>query len=73
MDDGVAGKLEQSAAALGRPKSWLIEQAIASYVADQPWQVRLDDALDAYRGGTETLASHEEAIDRFEAQLRARR
>ncbi len=74
IDDDLAGKLDELAAALDRPKSWLIERAIVSYVADRSWPVRaISEALDAYRGGSEILASHQAVIERVEARLRSQR
>jgi len=74
IDDDLASRLEELAVALDRPKSWLIEQAIASYVEEQAWQVRaISDALDAYNDGLESLTPHEEVMDRVEAKIRSRR
>ena len=74
LDDAVVADLERLAVALDRPKSWLIEQAIANYIEEQSWQVEaISEALEAYQRGEETLTPHDEVMDRIDARIRARR
>jgi predicted transcriptional regulator len=73
MSDELAGRLDQLAAALDRPKAWLIEQAIARYVEEEAWQVNaISEALAEYRKGASTLRPHDQVMERLEAKIRAR-
>ncbi len=73
LNDDIAADLDRLSVALDRPKSWLIEQAITDYVAEQAWQVQaISEALEAYRRGEEKLTPHDEVMDRIEARIRAR-
>jgi predicted transcriptional regulator len=61
------------AASLDRPKAWIIEQAIITYLEEQSWQVQvITEALDEYRAGAATLVPHEQVMERLEAKLRSR-
>ncbi len=72
LSDDVTARLDQLAAALDRPRAWLIEQAIARYVEEEAWQVSaITDALAEYRKGGVTLHPHREVMGRVEAKLRA--
>jgi predicted transcriptional regulator len=54
-------ELNKVAAALDRPKSWLIEQAINDYVKLQKWQVAaIEEGIRQADAGN--LIPHEEAI-----------
>lgn len=71
LDDEMANKLDRLATSLDRPRAWLIEQAIVSYVEEQSWQVAaISEALDDYRSGTATVTPHERVMDRLAAKLR---
>jgi predicted transcriptional regulator len=73
MSDELADRLDQLAAALDRPRAWLIEQAIARYVDEEAWQVAaISDALTAYQDGTATHRPHDEVMERLEAKIRTR-
>lgn len=74
LDDSLSSKLDELATALDRPKSWLIEQAISSYVEEQSWQVEaISEALARYQSGQATLIPHEQVMERIEAKLKDRR
>jgi predicted transcriptional regulator len=74
LDDEMANKLDRLAASLDRPRTWLIEQAIASYVEEQSWQVAaISEALDDYRSGNAAVTPHEQVMDRLAAKLRNER
>jgi predicted transcriptional regulator len=52
LSEQLAIRLEELAGALDRPRSWVIEQAIARYVGEQAWQVTaISSALDEYQAG----------------------
>ena len=71
LTDDTVDKLERLAASLDRPRSWLIEQAIDSYLEEQSWQIAaIAEALAEYESGTATLISHEEVGARMEELLR---
>lgn len=59
LPDDLSERVDTLAAALERPRSWVIERAIATYLDDQQWQVaRIREALDDVRAGTATLIPH---------------
>ena len=59
LPEDLAERVDRLAAALERPRSWVIERAIATYLDDQEWQVaRIREALDDVRAGTATLIPH---------------
>jgi predicted transcriptional regulator len=73
LSDELATRLDQLAAAVDRPKAWLIEQAISRYVEDEAWQVQaIAEALAEYRSGQTTVRSHDEVMDELEATIRER-
>lgn len=73
LSDALAGRLDQLAAALDRPKSWLIEQAIVRYVEEEAWQVAaIAEALAEYESGEATLIPHDEVMEQLSAKIRAR-
>jgi predicted transcriptional regulator len=50
------------AAALDRPKSWVVEQAVKDYVAAQQWQLAaIDEGLSAADAGR--FAKHEDVLE----------
>jgi predicted transcriptional regulator len=71
LSDELAGRLDQLAASLDRPKAWLIEQAIARFVEEETWQMAaITEALTAYQKGGATLRSHDEVMERLGAKIR---
>jgi predicted transcriptional regulator len=73
LDDDTAEKLDRLATSLDRPKAWIIEQAILSYLEEQSWQVQaITEALEEYRAGTATLVPHEQVMERLESKLRSK-
>ncbi len=71
LTDDTADKLDRLAASLDRPKAWLIEQAIDSYLEEQSWQIAaIEEALAEYEAGTATLIPHEAVEVRMEELLR---
>jgi predicted transcriptional regulator len=73
LDDDLGGQLEALAASLDRPKSWLIEQAVRSYVQEQSWQVQaIQEALEELDNGQVTLVPHDEVMTRMEQKLTAK-
>ena len=73
LSEELAGRLDQLAVALDRPRSWVIEQAIARYVEEEAWQISaITEALGVYQRGEATLLPHDEVMARLEAKIRAR-
>ncbi len=73
LDDTLARQLDELATSLDRPRTWLIEQAIQRYVAEQAWQVQvIQEAVDDYRAGTSVLVPHAEVMEQLEARINAK-
>src|SRR5437773_2539792 len=69
LDEELASKLDALAISMDRPKAWLIEQAIRSYVEEQAWQVQaIREAMEDYRSGKAELVPHEQVMERLEAK-----
>lgn len=72
LSDELASRLDQLADALDRPRSWLIEQAIARYIDEEAWQAAaIAEALDEYRKGGATLVPHEQVMKDLRHQIQA--
>jgi predicted transcriptional regulator len=70
LSDELADRLAHLAAALDRPRSWLIEQAVARYVEQEAFEVAaISEALAAYRRGGASLHPHDEVMARIEAKI----
>lgn len=71
LDDQLIQKLDELAAAVDRPRAWVIEQAITRYVEQEAWQVAaIRDALDEYHEGKSRLTPHEEVMRGIDQRLR---
>jgi predicted transcriptional regulator len=67
LNDNLSDRLDTLAASLDRPKAWLIQQAIESYVEEQSWQVRaITEALEDYHSGASVLIPHEQVMQEME-------
>jgi predicted transcriptional regulator len=72
VSDEVIARLDQIAAVLNRPRSWVLEQAVTRFVEDELREVAaVHDALAAYDGGAPVLP-HADVLARIEARLAAR-
>lgn len=72
LADDLSSQLDMLAAAMDRPKAWLIEQAIRRYVEEQAWQVQaITEALADYRSGNATTVPHDQVMERLEARINA--
>ena len=70
LSDELADRLDQLAATLDRPRSWLIEQAVARYVEQEAFEIAaIGEALAAYRGGGAPLHPHDAVMARIEARI----
>jgi predicted transcriptional regulator len=70
LPDQLSERVDKLASALERPRSWVIERAIAAYLDDQEWQVaRIREALDDVRGGTATLIPHAQVMADLDAMI----
>ena len=57
LEAGLDGELDTIAAALNRPKAWVIEQAVRDFVALQAWQLAaIDEGLQA--ADSDRVVSH---------------
>lgn len=73
LEDNLAHQLDALATSMDRPKTWLIEQAIKSYVEEQSWQVEaIKEALEEYNSGKSEVVSHEQVMEGLEARIRAK-
>lgn len=75
LEDDLAEQLDQLAAAVNRPKTWLIEDAIRRYVEEQSWQVAAirQEMEDHQAGkGLSDLAPHDVVMRQFEARIQAK-
>jgi predicted transcriptional regulator len=73
LSDELISRLDQLADALDRPRSWLIEQAVARYLDEEAWQVAaITEALDEYRRGEARLTPHEQVMADLQQQIRTR-
>lgn len=73
LQDELLTKLDRLAAAMDRPRAWLIEQAIARYVDEESWQVdAISEALGEYRSGQRPLRSHQEVMIQLAERMRVR-
>jgi predicted transcriptional regulator len=71
LDDVLAARLDRLAAALDRPETWLIEQAVARYVEQEAWELEaIAEALTEYRQGQGTPQPHDEVSARIQAKIR---
>jgi RHH-type rel operon transcriptional repressor/antitoxin RelB len=65
VDAGLDGELERLAAATGRSKSWLITDALRSYIAnEQQFLAAVEEGKQAQRDGK--LLDHETVVAAFE-------
>jgi predicted transcriptional regulator len=63
LDDKLSEKLDLLATLMDRPKAWLIQQAIKSYLDEQACQLEaITEALEDYRSCKAVLVSHEDIM-----------
>jgi predicted transcriptional regulator len=73
LSEQLAIRLEELAGALDRPRSWVIEQAIARYVGEQAWQVTaISSALNEYQAGATQPIAHDQVMQELQQQINAR-
>jgi predicted transcriptional regulator len=61
LDAALNNRVAAVAAALDRPKSWVIEQAVADFVAVQEWQLAaIDEGIRAGNAGR--VIAHEDVV-----------
>jgi predicted transcriptional regulator len=61
LDADLSDRVAAIAAALDRPKSWVIEQAVTDFVAVQEWQLAaIDEGIKAADAGQ--VVAHEEVV-----------
>jgi predicted transcriptional regulator len=61
LPEALSDQIGEIAAALDRPKSWVIEQALRDYVATQQWQLAaIDEGVQAADAGR--LVDHEDVL-----------
>jgi predicted transcriptional regulator len=68
LEDETVAQLDALTRSMDRPRAWLIDQAIKSYIAEQSWQVSaIQEALEDYRSGQAELVSHETVMEEMAA------
>ncbi|MEP6774315.1 MAG: ribbon-helix-helix protein, CopG family [Chloroflexota bacterium] len=73
LEDSLSAKLDALAASIERPKAWLIEQAIRTYVQEQSWQVKaIEEAITEYRSGKAEVVPHEQVMEQLEGRIKAK-
>lgn len=73
LQEDLVDKLDRLAAALDRPRAWVIEQALSRYVEEEAWQVAaIQEASDQYRSGKAGVRTHEEVMQGLEERIRSR-
>lgn len=73
LEDSLSSKLDALAASMERPKAWLIEQAIRSYVQEQSWQVKaIEEAITEYGSGKGEVVPHEQVMEQLEGRIKAK-
>lgn len=69
LEDTLAERLSTLAAALDRPKTWVIEQALTRYLDEEAWQVKaIQEAVDKLHSGRAILIPHDEVMQQMEAK-----
>ncbi len=72
LSDELTERLDRLAAAVDRPRSWLIEQAVSRYLDEEAWQVAaIAEALAEYRSGQASLMSHEDFMAELTEKIQA--
>jgi predicted transcriptional regulator len=72
LSEELVSRLDQLAGALDRPRSWLIEQAIARYLDEEAWQVAaVAEAVAEYREGGAKLTPHHQVMKELREHVRA--
>jgi predicted transcriptional regulator len=70
LEDELFAKLDMLAASMGRPRGWLIRQAIKMYVGEQSGQVQaITEAMEAYRTGRIVFVQHEQVMKHIGAKI----
>lgn len=73
LSDELVRRLDQLSHALDRPRSWVIEQAIARYIDEEAWQVSaIAEALEEYRKGGAKLTPHDQVMRELHDQIQMR-
>ncbi|HYP41430.1 MAG TPA: ribbon-helix-helix protein, CopG family [Chloroflexia bacterium] len=73
VPEDLSQQLTTLSEATKRSRSYLIEEALRSYIDEQSWQVAaIKEALEDYQSGNAKLVSHEAVMERLEAKLRAK-
>jgi RHH-type rel operon transcriptional repressor/antitoxin RelB len=73
VPEDLSQQLTTLSEATKRSRSYLIEEALRSYVNEQSWQVAaIKEALEDYQSGNAELVPHEAVMERLEAKLRAK-
>jgi predicted transcriptional regulator len=61
-------KLESVAAAMDRPRSWVVNDALEQYVADQAWQIEaIKEGIAAADRGE--VVAHQDVVAKWERKL----
>jgi predicted transcriptional regulator len=70
VSEEIIEAVDNRAAAMGRKRQWVIEQAIRRYLDEEgPEVLAIAEALAEYRSGNAVLIPHEEVMDRLDRMI----
>jgi predicted transcriptional regulator len=70
LSDDLVETLDKLAAAMGRTRAWVIEDAIRYYIENEAENIfSIAEALEEVRSGNAVLIPHEEVMDRLDAKI----
>ena len=68
VSEDLKQKLEALAVAMDRDRSWVVSNALETYVAEQSWQIQaIEEGIAAAERGE--LVSHDEVVAKWEGKL----
>ena len=74
LSNELSERLDRLCAAMDRPRSWVIEQAVSRYLDEESWQVAaIREALAEYRSGNAVLLPHEDVMAEVARKLQSAR
>jgi predicted transcriptional regulator len=70
LSDDLVETLDKLAAAMGRTRAWVIEDAVRYYIDHEAEEIYATaEALEEVRSGKAVMIPHEEMMDRFDRMI----